>query len=443
MKLDDQDYIIVGGGMAGFGAAHHLAEQGVRANLYESRKHPGGHTSTHEYPDGFTFDEGPHISFTSDKRIQALFSDNIGGKYEVLKAYVNNYWRGHWIKHPAQINLHGLPDDLIISCIKDFVAASAVESPTINNYEDWLIATFGKTFATTFPMEYTKKYHTVEARQMTTDWLGPRLYRPSLDEVLLGALKSEPLDVHYVDGFRYPTDGGFASYLKPLEKVVDIHCEHQMTSIDPTKKTVEFANGKVVGYGQLISSVPLPKLIPMIKGVPNDVLQAASLLSCSQVVLVNIGINRPVESKAQWTYFYDDDVCFARLSFPPGFSPNLVPAGCGSIQAEVYFSDKWRPLRNQPEDWIEPTIDGLIQCGLVKDRSEVIHRSVLFAPFANVIFDLDRPAALKTVHGYLDDLKIDYCGRYGDWGYIWTDQAFISGEQAAGKAFKRSTGHAG
>ena len=77
-------------------------------------------------------------------------------------------------------------------------------------------------------------------------------------------------------------------------------------------------------------------------------LDAASRLSCSQVVLVNIGINRPVDTRAQWTYFYDDNICFARLSFPPGFSAQLVPKGRGSIQAEVYFSDKWRPLTGKP-----------------------------------------------------------------------------------------------
>ena len=43
-------------------------------------------------------------------------------------------------------------------------------------------------------------------------------------------------------------------------------------------------------------------------------------------------------------------------------------------------------------------------------------------------------AALKTVHGYLDDLGIAYCGRYGDWGYMWTDESFKSGEQAAERA---------
>jgi protoporphyrinogen oxidase len=361
--MTDHGIVILGSGMAGFGAAHRLYEEGGRrGRLYEARESAGGHTSTHFHQDGFTFDEGPHISFTSDPRLQDLFSDNIGGEYEVMKAYVNNYWRGHWVKHPAQINLHGLPTELIVQCIKDFVDAPTKETREVSNYEDWLITTYGDTFARTFPMEYTKKYHTTEARNLTTDWLGPRLYRPTIEEVLLGALEPEPLDVHYVDSFRYPSEGGFVAYLRPFEKIVDLYCGYRAVGIDPDERIVTFANGKETRYDQLVSSVPLPRLIPMISNVPADVSEAASLLSCSQVVLVNIGISRPIENRAQWSYFYDSNICFARLSYPAHFSPRMVPAGCGSIQAEVYFSEKWHPLTNAAEDWIEPTIDGLIEC---------------------------------------------------------------------------------
>jgi hypothetical protein len=59
--------------------------------------------------------------------------------------------------------------------------------------------------------------------------------------------------------------------------------------------------------------------------------------------------------------------------------------------------------------------------------------------YANIIFDLDRAAALKTVHSYLDDLGIAYCGRYGDWGYMWTDESFKSGELAAERALAALT----
>ena len=55
------------------------------------------------------FDEGPHVSFTKHERLQKLFADNVDNKYETLHTKVNNYWKGHWIKHPAQVNLYGLP----------------------------------------------------------------------------------------------------------------------------------------------------------------------------------------------------------------------------------------------------------------------------------------------------------------------------------------------
>ena len=60
-------------------------------------------------------------------------------------------------------------------------------------------------------------------------------------------------------------------------------------------------------------------------------------------------------------------------------------------------------------------------------------------PYANVIFDLECAPALAIVHGWLDEIGIGYCGRYGDWAYIWTDQSFISGENAAQKILDGKT----
>ena len=80
------------------------------------------------------------------------------------------------------------------------------------------MASYGRTFATTFPMEYGRKYHTTEAANMTTDWLGPRLYRPELREVFQGVVSPSTPDVHYVSHFRYPSRNGFVSYLDRLRR---------------------------------------------------------------------------------------------------------------------------------------------------------------------------------------------------------------------------------
>jgi len=82
-------------------------------------------------------------------------------------------------------------------------------------------------------------------------------------------------------------------------------------------------------------------------------------------------------------------------------------------------------------------IADLKRVGVLREDDKILHTNVHVSRYAQVIFDLERAAALTTVHGYLDDLGIAYCGRYGDWLYIWTDEAFISGENAAQRVLDR------
>jgi protoporphyrinogen oxidase len=429
---------ILGTGMAGFGAAHAAHEAGVRPVMYDMHDHIGGHTASYEFPGGWTFDEGPHVSFTDNTRIQDLLAANIDGKYEAFATKVNNYWKGHWIKHPAQINLHGLPPDLVTKIMMEFVEISQrAEEPQIRNYEDWLRASFGNTFSETFPMEYTVKYHTTTAANMNTDWIGPRLYRPKLEEVFRGALQPKSDDVHYIAGFRYPTRGGFVSYLQPFRKIADIKLDHRVVKIDLKERVLHFANGAKADYDGVVSSIPLPELIPMIAGAPRDVVEAAERLACSEAVIVNLGIDRADLVDAHWSYFYDRDICFARLSTPHLQSPNNVPPGCGSLQAECYYSKKYRPLDRRPEDCIEPVIADLKRCGVLRETDRVLFRQAMHIPYANVIFDLESTASTALVHAYLNDIGIGYCGRYGDWAYIWTDQSFVSGENALQKVLSK------
>jgi protoporphyrinogen oxidase len=175
----------------------------------------------------------------------------------------------------------------------------------------------------------------------------------------------------------------------------------------------------------------------MIAGAPPDVVAASQRLACSTCVLVNIGVDRADLSQSQMTYFYDEDICFSRISFPHMLSATNAPPGCGSIQAEVYFSSKYRPLSQAPEELIEPVINDLRRSGTLREDDKVLTSHARVVRHANVIFDLERSAALASVHGYLDDIGIAYCGRYGDWGYMWTDESFISGERAAQLALSR------
>jgi protoporphyrinogen oxidase len=204
---------VLGSGMAGWGAAHRLAQDGIRPVMFDKNPHYGGHTASFRYENGFLFDLGPHISFTKVERMQALLAEQVDHRFESVQIHLNNYWQGHWPTHPAQLHLHGLPEDVVVQVISDFVAEQQRGERPIANYADWLYASFGRTFAEQFPMRYTRKYHTTPAENLSTDWLGPRIYRPSLEEVLRGALSSSAPHKHYITHFRYPSEGGFVSYL--------------------------------------------------------------------------------------------------------------------------------------------------------------------------------------------------------------------------------------
>lgn len=430
---------VLGTGMAGLGAGYALESSGVPFVCYDKNDYFGGHTRSLSYREGFVFDEGGHISFTKDEHVKRILAENVSGAYEEKKLKIDNYWKGHRITHPPQCHLRGLPTDLIVDVIKDFVSARQEQSnpQSARTYAQWLHTTYGKTFADTFPMVYGEKYHTTTMDRLTTDWIGPRMYQPTLDEILRGALPGTEADVHYVDSFRYPTHGGFESYLKPLARRFDLRLSHELTSIDTRNKRLRFANAATHSYSEIISSVPLPELIPLIDGAPDDVREAARELAFTTAVLINIGLRRSDISETAITYFYDPDISISRVNLPHLFSANNAPPGCGTIQAEIYFSPKYKPLRAHPNDLIGEAINDLKRCGFIRSEDEIVLCETAVNKYANVIYDTDRAPALARVHDFLDGVGIHYCGRYGRWNHAWTDQAFADGERTARKVVGR------
>ena len=155
-----------------------------------------------------------------------------------LQLAIDNYWRGHRITHPVQCSLVGLPTDLVVDAIRDFVTVHDAPLTPQPSYTDWLLQAYGKTFAETFPMVYGRKYHTVAMHQLTTDWIGPRMYRPTIDEVVHGAIAGQR-KVHYVTSFAIRWEAG-SSYLEPFAERFEIRLDHELAGVDPVARIVRF-----------------------------------------------------------------------------------------------------------------------------------------------------------------------------------------------------------
>jgi protoporphyrinogen oxidase len=418
---------VLGAGLAGLAAAQRLREDGASVDVYEKEPGLGGHARSHRI-EGFTFDEGPHVSFTARPEIQQLFAAAVGGEYLESDAIVTNYYGGHWVRHPAQCNLFGLPVELVERCVVDFVRAHYEDKETaIQNYADWCYRQLGQTFSESFTFRYTRKFWTADPREMTTDWIGPRVHRPTIEEMVRGALGRTTRNHHYITRFRYPRKGGFGAYVSGVARGQAVLVDHEVVEIDLPHRRLNFANGRAANFERLVSSLPLPDLIRLIKDAPRRVVEAASRLLCTSLVLVDVGISRSEWPDVHWMYFYDDDLIFARGSLPHRLSPSNAPLGCGSVQVEVYHS-RYRPL--ETGDVLGRAMDDLYRTGLLRRDDRVLVARERRIPYANVLFDHERIPNLTVVRDYLTEIGIVTCGRYGEWDYHWTDDSIVSGWRA-------------
>jgi protoporphyrinogen oxidase len=267
---------------------------------------------------------------------------------------------------------------------------------------------------------------------MTTDWVSPRIYAPNLVEVIRGALSPQQPIFNYLTEFRYPERGGFGAYVQGVKADGDLYVGHELSLVDLKRRRLEFSNGKEAFFDTLISSLPLPELIRRIKDAPADVAEAADLLCCTSVVLVNIGIaRREGLPTVHWAYSYDEDLATTRLMFPHRMSPHNAPEGCGSVQVEVYHS-KYRALPCR--DILNRVMEELIGLQILRPDDRILVAREQHLPYANVLFDHNRAPNLAIVQAYLAEQGVQCCGRYGEWAYFWTDDSVVSGWKAAERA---------
>ncbi len=118
--------LILGAGLAGLSCSYHLGHE--NSLVLEKEGHAHGHIHT-RFRDGFTWDEGPHVSFTKHEYVKELFAKNVGGHFDEYEVRTTNYFKGHWIDHPAQSNFYQIPEPLRSTRLRDRINSSIYFSP--------------------------------------------------------------------------------------------------------------------------------------------------------------------------------------------------------------------------------------------------------------------------------------------------------------------------
>lgn len=418
--------IVLGGGIAGVAAAYRVAGTGADAVVYEASSRAGGLLDNFVI-DGFRFDTAVHLSFASEDEVRRVFDRT---PYLTHAPRALCWDKECWLKHPVQNNLYPLSAKDKVELIAGLVDEHELGT---DNYRDWLIGQYGKPIAERWPVVYNEKYWTIPVETLGTKWIGQRMRKSDVREVLRGAFQDDETNTYYVKEMRYPKRGGYRAFIEPMIDAVEIRCGHTATKIDVAAKEVHFANGHVAPYANLVSTIPLPKLVALIGDAPPDVTTAANSLFATSVDLISIGFNKPQVSPALWFYIYDPDIAAARAYAPDLKSPENVPPGCSALQFEIYSSSK-RPQTMSPDELKANTVQALKTMSLAsEDDILFIHHTRL--PYANVVFDLGMEERRNLVRQWVASTGIHSAGRFGEWDYLWSNQSMMSGVRAAERAF--------
>ncbi len=418
--MEKVDNVILGAGIAGLGASYTLHNRGEKSVIYEKDDSYGGLCGNFII-DGFRFDRFVHFSFTQNEQVNAIFNASSPEIYRhIPEAY--NVYKGIWIKHPAQNNLFPLSQEEKDLIIKDFLSRKSADDVVINNYEDWLRLQFGDYFAEHFPMAYTRKYWMKEARELRTEWVGQRVYQPSVEEVIAGSKTAETPITYYAKEMRYPKYGGYKKFMKVMADVAHVQYNKEVIMIDTDQKVILFNDGTSVDYKRLISSLPLLELVNIVRDIPASVKDASYKLECTCGYHVSIGMKTMNIPPYLWWYIYDEDNLSARVHSPSMKSPDNAPEGCSSLQMEVYCKQGVYT----EEEIKERTVGKLITLGFIKEE-DILFVRLGYEKYANVIFTEPIYEARKTVRDYFDSVGIETIGRFGEWDYLWSDQSLLSG----------------
>lgn len=373
MTRERHETLILGGGVTGLAA-------GIASGypVFEGQAFPGGicssyyvrRGSTGRIPnpgpkaDAYRFEHGGgHWIFGGHPEVLGIVErlapcDRIARKSSVYFPDDSRY-----VGFPLQHHLHQLRPDVAARALAEVLAASAESAP--RTMAGALEAQFGKTLAELF-------FHPFHAGYTAGLWreIAPQDgYKTPLDLRLVrqGAL-GPATPVGYNVTFLYPRDG-LDSLIGGLAARADLRCGHSVAGIDLARREIVLDDGRVVGYGRLLSTLPLNRMVEL-TGIQTQ----SAPDPYTSVLVLNIGARRgPRCPDDHWLYIPQSQAGFHRVGFYSNVHPHFLPASVRDannatcIYVERSFPGGTRPGTAEVARYAEATVRELQAWGFIAD----------------------------------------------------------------------------
>jgi protoporphyrinogen oxidase len=429
--------LILGAGLSGLSAARALAAELPPEELLvlEREPEPGGVCRSHRER-GFTFDRTGHYLHLKDPEIERDLLGLLGERLMRVFRNARIYSEGAWLDYPFQAHLHGLPREQVAQCLIDFIEASRRTPPEPGpktSFEEWARGLFGDGIAEAFLLPYNRKLYRADLKQMTTEWVSWAVPRPSVEQVVRGALGVTNEGLGYNPSFYVPAAGGIDVIARTLAAELGSRIElgAEVVEVDAAAREVTLAGGRRIGYDGLISTLPLPDLLRRTRGLGSGLRpELAGRLQATAVVELQLGIPREaVGDGVHWIYVPEPRLPFYRVGIPSNVCPAMAPAGHSSLSVEL-SAPAGGPTPDA-EALLAQVRPGLEELELLRPGEvPVLCRADRIDP-AYVVFDPLRTPVVEQAQAALLAAGIRSIGRFGGWDYSSMETALREGIDAA------------
>jgi protoporphyrinogen oxidase len=449
--MNDQRILVIGAGPTGLGAACRLHELGYENwILYEGSDHVGGHAASHVDPKGFLWDEGGHVIFSHYPYFDRLIEETLDTE---VHECVRESWvvcgdpssGPSWVPYPFQNNLRHLPTEMQVRCLLGAAKAAANgNADHSRNFQEWILATFGEGIAEAFMFPYNRKVWTTPLERMSKSWIAERVSVVDFKRLLENVLYQRD-DVGWGPNskFKFPLHGATGEIYRRLARRFPdrVRTGKKLAEVDTQRRTVTFSDGTGDTYDVLISTIPLDLLVKMLRPSRPELLDAAQRLEHNGLLVMGLGLEKPIQTSKCWIYFSDADMPAYRGTFFSHYSPFNVPDGDTSrysslmCEASIAHGDSV-----DPQATLDCVTTGLIRAGILEpnDGSRVVSRYHRYVDYSYPIPTLERDQALAVLQPALISQKIYSRGRFGAWRYEIgnMDHSVMMGVEAVNHALK-------
>jgi protoporphyrinogen oxidase len=425
---DHLDFVVLGAGPTGLGAAYRLKELGCKSfHVYEAESTVGGLANSVTDSQGFTWDIGGHVQFSHYRYFDELMKLALGDQWLHHQRESWIWIEDRFVPYPLQNNIRHLKSETCWKCVEGLVRL--YKNPITTkpaNFGQWINATFGAGLADVFMRPYNFKVWAHPLETMDYAWIGERVAVTDLERVLNNIFhNTDDISWGPNNTFQFPLHGGTGAIWRSVAELVGhdrITLSSPAVRIDAQEHRVHFADGSSVRYETLISSLPVDTLTKLMRSP--ELQKSATGLAYSSTHIVGIGLTgQPAENlkKKCWMYFPENNCPFYRVTLFSNYSPNNVPDARKhwSLMAEVSESAH-KPVDAQRIT--DDVIQGMRNTRLIGEGHEIISIWKTRVDHGYPTPTLSRDVALAAIQPKLASMGIHSRGRFGGWKYEVSNQ---------------------